>query len=336
MDNERLLKNEFRRALDEVLPPVPWLEAAVADDLHKRRAGGSVDRTPGVQRRSDWSSRPAIQLAASVLIVVLAAATVVTFLVMRNSGPQSAPAGAFSIEAYQSMMRRDDGLLNITRSNDCSSLDVTCPAPGSPVMGALQRWLDDLNRAEPPARFAVIDVQLRRHLAANISDLHAEFAAYQAHDEDGLLLAYEVAATEGYWIDVVASSIASSQPGTAAAYLASVRLAYQDFAGCAACQSLIDQVNCSGMQTTSCAYDLIYAAGEIERFQLAPVRVAAPSSLAAQDSRLQTDLAQVDNAVLAMSTAQATGDQTAFTAGRLMLQQTLPALKRDSAGIVVA
>jgi hypothetical protein len=88
VDNERQLKNEFRRALDEVLPPVPWLEATIAEDLHKRRPGGSVDRTPRVQRRSDWSSRPAMQLAASVLIVVLAAATVVTFLVMRHSGPR--------------------------------------------------------------------------------------------------------------------------------------------------------------------------------------------------------------------------------------------------------
>ena len=333
MDNERQLKNEFRRALDEVLPPVPWLEAAIAEDLRKRRSGGPVDRRPGVQRRSDWPSRPAMQLAASVLIVLLAAATVVTF-VMRHSGPQTAPAGPLSIEAYQSIMRRDDGLLNITRSNNCTSLDTTCPAPGPPVITALQRWLDDLNRAEPPARFAVIDVQLRRHLAANISDLHAVFARYQAQDEYGLLLANEVASTQGHWIDDVASSIASSQPGTAAAYLASARVAYQDFGGCAACQALIDQVNCSGMQTTSCEYDLIYAVGEIERFQMAPVRVAAPSSLAAQDSRLQTDLAQVDNAVLAMATAQATGDQAAFNAGRLLLQQALPALKGDSAGIV--
>jgi hypothetical protein len=115
-----------------------------------------------------------------------------------------------------------------------------------------------------------------------------------------------------------------------------VRVAYQDFGGCTACQSLIDQVNCQGIQTTSCEYDLIYAVGQIERFQMAPVRVAAPGSLAGQDSRLQIDLAQVDNAVIDMATAQATGDQAAFSAGRQLLQQALPTLKRDSAGIVGA
>ena len=319
MDNERQLKNEFRHALDEVLPPVPWLEAAVTEDLRKRRPRRSIDR-------GNELPRPTMQLVAGVLVIVLAVVAAAAFLAIHHA-PQTEPAGAISIEAYQSMMRRDDGLLNITRSNSCSSLDTTCTAPGSPVITALQGWLDDLNRSEPPARFAVIDVQLRRHLAADIADLHAVFAAYQAQDEYGLLLANEVAGTQGHWIDHVASSIAGSQPGTAAAYLASVRVAYQDFGGCAACQSLIDQVNCPGMQTTSCEYDVIYATGEIERFQMAPVRVAAPSSLAAQDSRLQTELAQVDNAVLGMATAQATGDQAAFQNGRLMLQQALPALE---------
>jgi hypothetical protein len=270
-----------------------------------------------------------MQLVAGVLVLALAAAAVVTFLELRNGNSRSAPAGPVSIEAYQAMVRRDDGLLNITRSNSCSSLAVSCPAPGSPLITVLQLWLDDLNRSEPPVRFAVIDAQLRLHLLAEIADLNAVFAAYQAQDENSLLLANEVAMTQQHWLDDVASSIASSQPGTAATYVASVRVAFQDFSGCAACQSLISQVDCQGIQTTSCEYDLIYAVGEIERFQMALIRLASPSSLAAQDAHLQDDLAQVDTAVMAMATAQATGDQAAFNAGRLMLQLGLPAINAD-------
>jgi hypothetical protein len=87
------------------------------------------------------------------------------------------------------------------------------------------------------------------------------------------------------------------------------------------------------MQTTSCEYDVIYATRAIELFEFALVRIAAPSELAAQDGRLQSDLAQADTGVLAMATAQMTGDQATFNAGRLMLQQALSAVKADAGGM---
>lgn len=68
MDSERQLKIELGRALDEVLPPVPWLDAAVSEDLRKRRFGKSVDRSAGTQRRSKAFLRPAMGLVAGVLV----------------------------------------------------------------------------------------------------------------------------------------------------------------------------------------------------------------------------------------------------------------------------
>jgi hypothetical protein len=87
------------------------------------------------------------------------------------------------------------------------------------------------------------------------------------------------------------------------------------------------------MQSTNCEYEVLYATRAIAPFESALVRVSAPSSLAAQDARLQSDLAQIDTDVLAMAAAQMTGDQAAFDAGRLLLQQALLALTKD-AGVI--
>jgi hypothetical protein len=62
--------------------------------------------------------------------------------------------------------------------------------------------------------------------------------------------------------------------------------------------------------------------------------VAAPSSLAAQDARLQKDLAQADTGVLAITKAELTGDQAGFDGGRLLLRQALPAINADIASIL--
>jgi hypothetical protein len=97
VDNDRALKTAFRRALDDVLPPIPWLEAAVAEDLRTRSGRRSVDGSPSkTQPRRAASPRPVIQLAATVLIVVLATAAIVTFLELRFSDVGMAPAGAIT------------------------------------------------------------------------------------------------------------------------------------------------------------------------------------------------------------------------------------------------
>ena len=98
MDNEPALKAAFRQALDEVLPPAPWLEAVVREDLRKRRARGHWGRGSHQAHRT-WR-RPPIQLAAGVLILVVAAAAVAAFLQLRGVTPRSEPA-ALNVAAYQ-------------------------------------------------------------------------------------------------------------------------------------------------------------------------------------------------------------------------------------------
>jgi hypothetical protein len=96
VDNERQLRTVFRRALDDVLPPVPWLEAAVTENLRRRRTHRSVDIPRKSQPIRTGLPRPVVQLAAALLILVLAAVAVVTFLELRYSALQSAPAGALT------------------------------------------------------------------------------------------------------------------------------------------------------------------------------------------------------------------------------------------------
>lgn len=90
MDNERKLRSEFRSALDDVLPPAPWLEAAVTEDLRKRRQSGSMD--PGVARspqRSLWLPRPAMQWAAALAVLLTLAIVAGLFAAgaLRHSPP---------------------------------------------------------------------------------------------------------------------------------------------------------------------------------------------------------------------------------------------------------
>jgi len=170
---------------------------------------------------------------------------------------QTGPASAESIKAYQAMMNRDHAQQDTPRhayADYCSTLESICPAPGRPTLAALQRWLDDLNGSTPPARFAIIDAEVRRHLKANISELNAMVAAYQARNQEGSDRAYNAAFFQSYWFDAVTSGIVSSQSVTAADYIDSVRIMQQTLGACGSCQALgsTSRVDCPSLETPTC------------------------------------------------------------------------------------
>lgn len=334
MDNERALRIEFRQALDEVLPPAPWLEAAVREDLGKRRANRSVDRGPGKPRMA--SPRNAMTLVAAVLIVLLAGTAVVTFIELRYNAQQTTPAGSLTVQAYQAMVSRDNGELIIAGSDDCSTLQSACPGAKRADLAAMQSWLNDLDRSAPPTRFALIDAQLRRHLATNISETNAIFAAYQAQDQSGLERINYATQIGAGWLEAVAMGIGSSQQGTVAAYTASVRVGEQNLSSCTSCQSLrlSDPIVCTGDPAMSCLYEIFYAESVIGQFEASLVRVVAPDAMTAADALLQEDLASADMALITSTAAVLTGDQAGFDAGRQLLRQAQPAINADIAAIV--
>jgi hypothetical protein len=331
------LKIELSRALDEVLPPAPWLEAVVRDDLRKRR---SLNREQGTSRpmRMAWP-RALMQLAAGVLIIVLAAAAAATFLGPRYRTPQNAPAGALSINAYQAMVGEDVNRMDSSEDGtSCVTLQSVCPAPGHPVLNALYRWSDDLSGSKPPARFAVIDLQMRYHLNSAISDLNALFAASHAQDQTAFDNAGNEFQRQTAWLDAVSRSIIYSQQETAAAHITTIQSQKQSLSACGECQSLASsrETDCAltAMQTATCEADVAYAKTAVQDFEYALVRYAAPDSMETQEALLQRDLAVADSAVLRMASAQLIGDQSTFASGHLLFEQFWPAVNADIAGIL--
>jgi hypothetical protein len=241
------------------------------------------------------------------------------------------------VPAYEAMVSRHiDQLVTAGNGVDCTTLQSRCPTPGWPVLTAEKRFLADLNGSEPPARFAVIDAQMRRHVVAAIADLNAVVAAYTAQDQTGLDRANYLLNAQGNWIVTIGHAIAQSHEGSSAAYVESVRTANQNLALCTGCQplELTGSVDCTEIQAVLCEADVVYAKSDVESVEAALASVGAPSSLAAQGALLQRDLARADSGLLGMSNAQLTDDQAAFEAGRLLLLQALPAIDADIAGIL--
>jgi hypothetical protein len=333
MDNERALKVELRQALDEVLPPAPWLEAAVNEDLRRRRSNAhGVGRT--THGRQVWA-RPPMQLVAGALILVVAAAAVAAVLELRSFTPRSEPA-ALDVASYQAMVGGDVNRLIYSGSGiDCTTVQTNCGGPGRDVLTALQRFLDDLNRSQPPASLAVTNSLLRRHLAEGMADFNGVLAAYAAKDQVALDRDNYLFNAQGEWVSAITTSISQSQQGTVASYIDSVRAGKQGMATCNGCRPLqLAGQDCNEIQTVRCEADVVYAKLDIETLESALVNVTPPSSLVEQDALLQRDLAQADATVLALARAQLTGDQAGFNAARASLAQRQTAIDADLAGIV--
>jgi hypothetical protein len=126
------------------------------------------------------------------------------------------------------------------------------------------------------------------------------------------------------------------ESGDGSRYADSVRAAKQRLDACQDCQQLAgtSKLDCAGLLASPCEGDVAYAKSAIQALQAAVIRVAAPRSMAAQDARLQNDLAEADTGVLAMANAEVAGDPAAFNAGRLVFQHAVPAINTDVARIL--
>lgn len=276
------------------------------------------------------------RLAAGVALLVLVGAIVAAYLAAHNATTNRAPAGSgLTIAAYQDLVGADDTKANATWTGPCDTTVYTgCQGDATRALVALHQWLDDLNRSVPPARFLVVDAQLRLHISASISGLNALLAASQANDQNGIDRAYLLAAAGRGWTDAVVPSIVSSKQVSVAAYTNSVRAQSSSLTSCADCQVLTGQGQIDCSQNQDFCQNLMDGADlQIASLQAAVVALAAPDSLSAQDTRLQQDLARADSAVIAMRASLSTGNQAGFDAGRITLRSTLAAVRVDAAAI---
>ena len=327
MVSEKVLKAELRRALDETLPPVPWLESRVAEGLRR-------ERPKAVTRRRPWGlSTRTMQLAAAVLIVAIGVAA---FVALHRPTPE--PAGSLTVHDYQALIARDATRWNSAAvpGYDCLNLQSLCEAPGRPVQKALQTWLSDLNGVTPPDRFVVIHAQLKRHLAALVADMNALFASYKAQDQGAFDRAGNAMSIQQEWLGGVPPGIVASTDATVSNFKAHIQIVWSGTSVCTACEPLIStsDPDCAQVQLRSCQIDIGLAGIAIGNLQSDLVRYVPPSALAARDEQLQFDVARADTGLLEMSKAGLTNDQAGFDAGRALLQRALPAINADITAIL--
>jgi hypothetical protein len=249
---------------------------------------------------------------------------------------QQSPTPDPTIKAYQALMLSDDNAMGASTSNHCNTVqDTACPAAAARVVAALQSWLDDLNRFQTPARFATIDAQMKRHVAAAIAYLNASAAATLAKNQPALDRSIAAAVSEREWVDRVTASISHSSYATTAAYSGLVKAEKSDLDKCAGCLRLIAQtpLSCDGTAATDCDSLVLDASSQLSTFLSAVVLDAAPSNVKAKDSQLQSDLGQGDTALITMMGDLLKGDQAGFSAGRTALGQALAAVDRDAAAV---
>jgi hypothetical protein len=248
------------------------------------------------------------------------------------STAQQSPAADPAINAYKTLMLSDDNKMGASTSNHCNTVqDTACPAAVARVVATLQQWLDDLNGFKTPARFATIDGQMKRHLTAVLSYLSMVVVANRAQDQNSEDRALQAATNERAWVDDITLSIAHSAPATAVIYLGSVRAEKAGLDGCDGCQRAVGQgqLSCDGSAQAGCDSLLRETSTQIETFEGALVLNAAPAGLSSKDARLQSDLAQCDTALIAMTGALLTGDQSGFNAARTLLQRGAAAVDGD-------
>jgi len=267
-----------------------------------------------------------------------------------------------SIKRYQTMIGADSQRVISSQSNNCASLADACPTAAANVVAALQQWLDDLDATRPPARFAYLDAQMRRHIPLAISGLNAAVTAYNAKDQAGMDNAINAAVNERDALEAEVNDIVASRLATNAAYKAVVRSDSANLLACTACQQLLsqNQVSCPASQTPSCP-DQIAAASvwaatiremreagtlargnghAIKRFQLETfqgdvVHDFAPDSLVALDAHLQADLFAASVELSAMDSALSAGDAAALQNGHTLLRQALDRVTSDVANIAL-
>lgn len=333
--DERILFDRFHEALEAEPRPGAYdrLRVALAKNPVK------AQRLPAFPMR--WS-RTGLRLAAVMTVVVLAIAVAAAFLATHRVADRVAPADSeHAITVYK--LKLYDAYNKVTTAVaawTCTSGSqfAACEADASSMLPVANQFLDELNRSQAPARFAVVHAQLRLNVAAQNSRTEALLAASRAHDAaaaDRALAALN-GETGSLWGSAMVSSILNSRQGTVATYIESVRSQKQALDGCTECQDLAgpNQINCAGSQASSCQDLVDSTARQVKNFQAAVVVTAAPSSLVAKDSRLQLDLGKAETALKALVDALAADDQARFNSGRISLQQAMAAVSRDAADIL--
>jgi hypothetical protein len=328
--DEQLMFTRIHDALD-IQPPAGAYER-LRTELMKKPVRPRV--WPVLNTR--WTSM-SFRLAAGLAILAIAAATAAAIIAIHNGSGNSSPAGSrMSIQAYQKMIADDAVDPNVAWSSPCDErIHSGCVADANRSIPPLQKWLGDLNRSNPPARFEILDAEMRQHLTQSITALHALLVDSQAKDDAAMTRDYIVALYGVEWTSVVIPGIEASNQVDASTYKALVDSETRTLDACGgACGFSTTSTSCVTSSGLRCLDYFDWVAQSFASYQADLVRKAAPDSLAAKDSRLQGDLAQADSVLLVMRLAVAANDQVGFNSGIQQLERILLELNRNADAIV--
>ena len=308
---------------------------------------GDRAKTAAAPRQRSDRDRPMgrrTELVAGIAAAVLAVIVIGTFAYVRDfarPSPVSPTSPDPTIKQYQARIAADQAATINFLQYQCTinpPLSTACADGAAVAIGALQKWLDDLNQTRPPGRFAAIDGRLRYHLAVGMADLHAVIATNAAMDASGATAAVDASMNERDTLNREATAIIFSSQETVKSYSALVLLGNSNLLACDLCQKLVspNQVSCDASETPGCVDEIAATKVQVETLQDALVRGFAPDSVAAKDGRLQADLLAADVALDAMSSALSARNELQLGAGRNALRQALSRVDRDATDIARA
>lgn len=277
------------------------------------------------------------RVAAGVVLVALAVAVAAAIFALHSASNNSVPSTkGMTVQAYQKMVEDDNAAAFASWSSPCdTTVHSGCLADANASIPVVQKWLNDLNKSATPSRFAVVDAEMRAHLAQNLTALQDLAAASRAGDVAGIDRAYVVAVYAADWTGTVVPGITASGQVDAAAYVASVRGEEQTFSACATCTLVVSPQakSCVTNDGVSCLSLFDTTAVQFDYFEMTLVLKAAPASLATKDARLQRDLRQADDVLLAIRLAVASNDQAGINSGIPKLQRIAEQIDQDASQI---
>lgn len=277
-------------------------------------------------------------LVAALLVVLLIAALVVAANIWRNGDLLNRPKPAGqepAIKRYQLMTGADLQRFGNTQAPCLTWADAVCLEQVFTNTAVLQSWLDDLNRSQPPARFAAVDTLMRRHLTLALSDEANVLTAWRARDARAYIAASDASGNETEPLAHQAETIIDSRQATIALYKSFIRSDTTYLLTCGGCEQLTKQgqVVCEASRMPACVDELAALRLQLETFVGDLAFAFAPDSLSAEDAQLQADLVAADGALDAMESAASGHDQVGLQAGHDQLLKALRGVDADAADI---
>ncbi|HYL07513.1 MAG TPA: hypothetical protein VEU76_03135 [Candidatus Udaeobacter sp.] len=309
---------------------------------YERMRNALIKKTYAPRRRAAFHARwtkMGFRLAAVIALIAVAVTAGAVVFATHRVAQQDVPARLDpQAVAYQTTVGSDGTAMIQSESNHCGTIDdAGCPAALGTVKAALQKWLGHLEAyATPPSGFAIIDLEMRTHLTAAMSDIDEAVLAFQAKKSAAMVSAIDAAAQEANWLGSTSVAVAHARPVTAASYVASVRGSKTLLDSCTFCRQLVSQsaASCAGNPYPSCDLEVVTSKQTMATVQDGIVATLAPDSEKAEDAQLQNDLARAENALIALRKALRTGDLPGWDLQRAAFGAALVAVNRDYAAIL--